>query len=246
MIFFPAIDIKDGQCVRLLYGEMDKATVFGDNPAAQAKAFLDDGAKWLHIVDLNGAFSGKSVNGDAISAIIKTVDIPLQLGGGIRTMADMEYWLDRGVSRVILGTVAVRNPDLVREACREFPGRIALGIDSKDGFVAVEGWAEVSEMKAIDLAKRFEDAGAAVIIATDIARDGAMQGPNTEHTLEMAKSVRTPVIASGGVSSMDDIRALKKVGDGLLEGVISGRAVYDGRVDVKTAQAILSEGGAPC
>jgi len=240
MIFFPAIDIKDGQCVRLLYGEMDKATVFGDNPAFQGKEFVNSGAQWLHMVDLNGAFSGKSVNTAAIREVIKKIDIPVQLGGGIRTMDDIEGWLDKGITRVILGTVAVRDPELVIEACRKFPHQIALGIDSKNGFVAVEGWAEVSKMNAIDLAKRFEDAGAAVIIATDIARDGAMQGPNIEHTLEMANAVSTPVIASGGVSSMEDIRALKKVGEGLLEGVISGRAIYDGAIDVKSAQAILS------
>jgi len=240
MIFFPAIDIKNGECVRLLYGEMDKATVFGDNPAAQAKEFVNAGAKWLHMVDLNGAFSGKSVNAAAICGVISAIDIPVQLGGGIRTMADIEHWLENGITRVILGTVAVRDPELVIKACRKYPNQIALGIDSKNGFVAVEGWAEVSEMRAIDLAKRFEDAGAAVIIATDIARDGAMQGPNLEHTLQMANAVSTPVIASGGVSSMDDLRALKKAGRGLLEGVISGRAVYDGAIDVKQAQILLS------
>jgi len=245
MIFFPAIDLKDGQCVRLLRGEMDAATVFNDDPGAQAAAFEAQGCRWLHVVDLNGAFAGKPVNADAVQAILSAVSVPVQLGGGIRDMKTIAFWLDAGIRRTILGTVAVRDPDLVRQACREFPGRIALGIDAKDGRVAVEGWAEVSELAALELAKRFEDAGAAAIIYTDISRDGAMQGANVAATVELARAVSIPVIASGGVATMDDLAALAKDGAGLLEGVISGRAVYDGAIDVHAATAFL-EGGQPC
>jgi phosphoribosylformimino-5-aminoimidazole carboxamide ribotide isomerase len=242
MIFFPAIDLKDGQCVRLLRGDMDQATVFGDDPVAQARTFADAGCRWLHVVDLNGAFAGHPVNGDAVGAILDAVDIPLQLGGGIRDLATVEAWLDRGVRRVILGTVAVRDPDLVREACRLHPGRVAVGIDARDGLVAVEGWAETSEMTALDLALRFYNDTATTEIYTDIGRDGAMVGPNIEATTDLARTIATPVIASGGVSSMDDLRALRAAGGDVLEGVISGRAVYDGRIDPAAAVALLAAG----
>ncbi|MBL6932955.1 MAG: 1-(5-phosphoribosyl)-5-[(5-phosphoribosylamino)methylideneamino]imidazole-4-carboxamide isomerase [Rhodospirillales bacterium] len=239
MIFFPAIDLKDGQCVRLLRGEMDKATVFNDDAGAQGKAFADAGCEWLHVVDLNGAFEGKPVNGAAVKSILDAIHIPAQLGGGIRDMDTIAYWLNAGIARVILGTVALRNPDLVRAACKEFPDQVAVGIDARDGFVAVEGWAEVSEMKAFDLAAQFEDAGVAAIIYTDIARDGAMQGPNVEATIKLAASISTPVIASGGVASMADLQALKEAGGDLLEGVISGRAVYDGEIEPGEASRFL-------
>ena len=239
MILFPAIDLKDGQCVRLIKGEMDQATVFNDSPAAQAKAFQTQGFEYLHIVDLNGAFAGEPVNGAAVDAILDTITIPAQLGGGIRDMATIEMWLEKGIKRVILGTVAVKNPDLVIEACQAFPGQIAVGIDAKDGFVAVEGWAEVSELSAIDLAKKFEDAGVAAIIYTDIARDGILAGLNLPATVELAKAVSIPVIASGGLASIDDIHALTKQENALLEGAISGRALYDGRLDPEEALKVL-------
>ena len=239
MIFFPAIDLKDGQCVRLLRGEMDQATVFSDNPGAQARAFADAGCDWLHVVDLNGAFAGRPVNAAAVEDILANIHIPLQLGGGIRDMETIDFWLGKGVRRVILGTVALRDPDLVRRACDKHPGRVAVGIDAKDGRVAVEGWAEVSDMTAFDLADAFEDCGVAAIIHTDIARDGAMEGPNVDATIQLAVAISTPVIASGGVSSFDDLRALKAAAAGRLEGVISGRAVYDGRIDPAAAAALL-------
>ena len=235
MIFFPAIDIKDGQCVRLYQGDMEKVTVFGDDPAGQARGFADAGAEWLHVVDLNGAIAGRPLNADAVSGILDAIDIPVQLGGGIRDRETIDFWLDGGVARVILGTAAVRKPELVKEACGDRPGRVAVGIDAKDGMVAVEGWTELAEITALDLAKRFEDSGAAAIIYTDIARDGAMKGPNVEATVELAKAVSIPVILSGGVSSMGDLEAAKAAGDGLLEGVISGRALYDGRIDLAAA-----------
>ena len=241
MIFFPAIDLKDGQCVRLYQGEMARATVFSDSPATQARKFQDAGCEWLHLVDLNGAFEGKPVNGEAVTAIMKVLTIPVQLGGGIRTMATIEDWLARGVSRVILGTVALRDPDLVMAACKQHPGRIAVGIDAKEGKVAVQGWAEVSDMTSLDLARRFEDAGVAALIFTDIGRDGVMQGPNVDATLALARAVSIPVIASGGVSSMDDLKVLRQRGAGLLEGVISGRAVYDGKIDLPEAVRLLKE-----
>jgi phosphoribosylformimino-5-aminoimidazole carboxamide ribotide isomerase len=241
MIFFPAIDLKDGNCVRLYQGDMDRATVFSDDPAAQARAFQDAGCEWVHLVDLNGAFEGRPVNGGAVNGILDALDIPVQLGGGIRTMATIDDWLARGVRRVILGTVALTDPDLVKAACKAHPGRVAVGIDARDGRVAVEGWAEVSELTALELAKRFEDAGVAAIIFTDIGRDGVMQGPNLRATLDLARAVSIPVIASGGVSSMADLEDLKAQGGGLLEGVISGRAVYDGKIDLPAAVKLLKD-----
>ena len=245
LILFPAIDLKDGQCVRLKLGEMDQATVFNDNPAAQALEFETQGFKYLHMVDLNGAFEGSPVNGAAVEAILGAVNMPVQLGGGIRDIKTIEMWLDKGIARVILGTIAVRDPGLVREACAKFPGRVAVGIDARDGFVAVEGWAEVSEVTAIDLAKQFEDAGVAAIIYTDIARDGILTGLNLASTVEMARSVSIPVIASGGLASIADIEALMQPENALLEGAISGRALYDGRLDPAEALALIAtrEGG---
>ncbi|MGB0681277.1 MAG: 1-(5-phosphoribosyl)-5-[(5-phosphoribosylamino)methylideneamino]imidazole-4-carboxamide isomerase [Magnetovibrionaceae bacterium] len=240
MILFPAIDLKDGQCVRLLLGEMDQATVFNDNPGDQAKSFQDAGAEWIHVVDLNGAFEGKPVNAEAVKAILDSVDVPVQLGGGIRDMETIRTWLELGVRRVILGTVAVKNPDLVREACATFPGRVAVGIDARGGMVAVEGWAETSTLTPLQLARAFEDAGVAAIIYTDIDRDGALTGPNVEATVALADAIGIPVIASGGVSSPDDLRDLVKAGGTRLEGVISGRALYDGRIDVGQAMRILN------
>ncbi len=240
MIFFPAIDLKAGQCVRLVHGDMEQATVFNDDPAAQARAFADAGCTWLHMVDLDGAFAGRPENADAVSAVLDAVDIKVQLGGGIRDMKTIENWLERGLARVILGTVAVRDPDLVVEACKAFPGRVALGIDARDGFVAVQGWAEATELRTEALAKRFEDAGAAALIFTDIGRDGAMQGPNLDATLALADAVDIPVILSGGVSSMADLEAVRTRG-GRLAGVISGRAVYDGRIDPAQAVQLLAE-----
>ncbi len=239
MIFLPAIDLKDGQCVRLVKGEMDQATVFGDDPGAQARLFAEAGCTWLHVVDLNGAFEGRPVNGGAVDAILAATDMSIELGGGIRDLATIKMWLDKGVARVILGTVALKNPDLVRLACRDFPGRIAVGIDARDDFVAVEGWVQTSEITVLDLAKKFEDSGVAAVIYTDIERDGAMQGPNIEATIALAKSVTIPIIASGGVSSMADLRVLQDAGGDLLEGAISGRAVYDGRINVSAAVELL-------
>jgi phosphoribosylformimino-5-aminoimidazole carboxamide ribotide isomerase len=241
MILYPAIDLKDGQCVRLLRGEMDAATVFNDDPAAQARAFQAAGCEWVHLVDLNGAFAGAPVNGAAVEAILGAITIPAQLGGGIRDMATIEGWLTKGLHRVILGTVAVRDPGLVRQAAKAFPEQVAVGIDARKGLVAVEGWAETTDLTALDLARKFEDAGVAAIIYTDIDRDGAMQGPNIEATAALANAVSIPVIASGGVSSMADLTALKNCG-ARLNGVISGRALYDGRIDPAAAAALL---GAP-
>lgn len=245
MIFFPAIDLKDGQCVRLRQGDMDQATVFSDDPAGQAAQFKKDGCEWLHVVDLNGAFAGRPVNAEAVDGIVSAVQLPIQLGGGIRDLETISIWLERGVARVILGTVAVCDPELVREACKNYPGRVVLGIDARAGRVAVEGWAEVSELTALDLARRFEDAGAAAIVYTDIERDGVMGGPNVNATVALARAVSIPVIASGGVSSLDDLRALKDAGGDVLEGVISGRALYDGRLQVRDAVALLQADG-PC
>ena len=239
MILYPAIDLKDGQCVRLVRGEMDQATVFNDDPAAQARAFQEAGCEWIHLVDLNGAFAGAPVNGAAVEAILSTITVPAQLGGGIRDMATIEMWLGKGLARVILGTIAVRDPDLVRQAAAAFPGQVAVGIDARGGMVAVEGWAETTDITSLDLAAKFEDAGVAAIIYTDIDRDGAMGGPNVEATAALAKAVSIPVIASGGVSSMTDLQALKDCG-APLDGVISGRALYDGRIDPVAALTLLS------
>lgn len=239
MILFPAIDVKDGQCVRLKLGDMEQATVYNTDPGAQARAFEDQGFEWLHVVDLNGAFAGESVNGAAVDAILKATKNPVQLGGGIRSLAHIESWLDRGLSRVILGTIAVRDPALVIEACRRFPGKIAVGIDAKGGKVAVEGWAEASELGVIELAKKFEGAGVSAIIYTDIDRDGILTGINWESTLSLADAVSIPVIASGGLASMDDIRRMLQPDAAKLEGAITGRALYDGRIDPAEALALI-------
>ena len=237
MILYPAIDLKDGQCVRLIRGDMGQATVFGDDPAAQAAAFVEAGCQWLHLVDLNGAFAGHPVNAAAVEAILACVPVPCQLGGGIRDMATIAMWLDRGLARVILGTVAVENPALVREAARAFPGMVAVGIDARGGFVATRGWAEETRVTAVDLARSYEDAGVAAIIYTDIDRDGAMQGPNIEATATLARAVTIPVIASGGVSRLADLTALRDTG--VIAGAISGRALYDGAIDLAEALRIL-------
>ena len=238
MILYPAIDLKAGRCVRLVRGVMSEATVFNDDPAAQARVFAAAGCRWLHVVDLDGAFAGKPMNRASVEAILATVAIPVQLGGGIRDLATLEAWLGKGVRRVILGTAALRNPALVKEACRLFPGRVAVGIDARAGRVAVEGWAETSEITALDLALRFEDAGVAAIIFTDIERDGMMQGANIGETAALARRLKTPVIASGGVTSLDELRALKAHERDGIGGAILGRALYDGRVDLKAALEI--------
>ena len=238
MILYPAIDLKDGQCVRLLRGEMDKATVFSGDPAGQAAAFEAAGCEWLHLVDLNGAFAGQPVNAAAVEAILARVSVPCQLGGGIRDMATIEAWLTKGLSRVILGTVAVENPALVREAATAFPGKIAVGIDARGGRVATKGWAEETDITVTDLARSFEDAGVAAIIYTDIDRDGAMGGPDVDATAALARAVHIPVIASGGVSSLADLIALRDCG-APLNGAISGRALYDGAIDLPKALAEL-------
>ncbi|MBA4325710.1 MAG: 1-(5-phosphoribosyl)-5-((5-phosphoribosylamino)methylideneamino)imidazole-4-carboxamide isomerase [Rhodobacter sp.] len=238
MILYPAIDLKDGQCVRLLRGEMDAATVFGDDPAAQALTFQDAGCEWLHLVDLNGAFAGQPVNAAAVEAILRAVKVPAQLGGGIRDMATIAMWLDKGLSRVILGTVAVENPALVREAAKAFPGKVAVGIDARKGRVATKGWATETDVMVTDLARSFQDAGVAAIIYTDIDRDGAMQGPNIEATEALARAVAIPVIASGGVSRIEDLIALRDTG--VIAGAISGRALYDGAIDLAHALRVLA------
>lgn len=237
MILYPAIDLKDGQCVRLLRGDMQAATVFGDDPAAQAAAFEAAGCDWLHLVDLNGAFAGAPVNEAAVAAILACVTVPCQLGGGIRDLGTIERWLKRGIARVILGTAAVENPDLVRAAARAFPGQVAVGIDARAGRVATKGWATETDLSASDLARRFEDAGVAALIYTDIDRDGAMGGPNVAATEALARAVTIPVIASGGVSSLADLIALRDTG--VIAGAISGRALYDGAVDLAAAIAEL-------
>ena len=242
MIVFPAIDLKDGQAVRLVRGAMESATVFNDDPAAQARSFEQLGFDYLHVVDLNGAFEGEPVNAKAVGGILQTLSIPVQLGGGIRSMAQIETWLNEGITRVILGTVAVRDPQLVRDAARNFPGRIAVGIDARDGMVAIEGWAETSELTAIELAKRFEDAGVAVIIYTDIARDGVLAGLNLDATLALAREVSVPVIASGGLAGIEDVKHLLQGKYAILEGAIAGRALYDGRLDAAEALALLKSG----
>ena len=237
MILYPAIDLKDGAAVRLVHGEMDSATVFNDDPAAQARSFVDAGCEWLHLVDLNGAFAGTPVNAAPVEAILKACDVPAQLGGGIRDMATIEAWLDKGLARVILGTVAVEDPDLVRMAARAFPGQVAVGIDARGGRVATKGWAEETDVDATDLARSFEDAGVAAIIYTDINRDGAMGGPNVAATEALARAVDIPVFASGGVSSLDDLTRLKTTG--VIAGAISGRALYDGAIDLSAALMAL-------
>lgn len=238
VILFPAIDLKDGKCVRLKRGAMEDATMFNDDPADQAARFEAMGFAWLHCVDLNGAFEGRSANADAIKAIRARIKLPIQLGGGIRDRAGIDAWLEAGISRVILGTAALRNPALVKDAAKAHPGKIAVGIDARDGKVAVEGWAETSEMTTLDLARRFEDAGVAAIIFTDIARDGMLQGVNAEATAQLANSVRVPVIASGGVAGIGDIEALKATQEANILGVVIGRALYDRRLDPSAALAL--------
>ena len=238
---YPAIDLKDGVCVRLRRGSMEDATVYAEDPAAQARAWQQAGFDWLHVVDLNGAFEGKPVNGKAVEDIFNAVHISIQLGGGIRDLDTIVTWLEKGVDRVILGTAAVRDPALVREAARDFPGCIAVGIDARDGKVAIEGWAEQSEMTAMDLARRFEDAGVAAIVHTDIARDGVLEGLNLDATAELARAVTIPVIASGGLSGIEDVKRLLEPRYAMLEGAIAGRALYDGRLDPRAALALLKE-----
>ena len=240
MILFPAIDLKDGQCVRLKLGDMAQATVFNDNPAAQAKSFEQQGFEWLHLVDLNGAFEGRPVNGKAVEAILKAISIPVQLGGGIRDLATIEHWLSRGITRVILGTLALRSPKIVVDACKKFPGKIVVGIDAKAGRVAVEGWGESSSLTTVELAQCFEDAGVAAIVFTDIDRDGILKGINFEKTLELANSVNIPVIASGGLASIKDVQRLLEPDCAILEGAISGRAIYDGRLNSAEALALIN------
>jgi phosphoribosylformimino-5-aminoimidazole carboxamide ribotide isomerase len=241
VILFPAIDLKDGVAVRLQQGDMARATVFHRDPAAQAHEFETQGFEYLHIVDLDGAFAGKPVNAQVVDRILETVAIPAQLGGGVRDMATIEAWLSKGITRVIIGTAAVRNPALVREAAREFPGRVAVGLDARDGKVAVEGWAATSELTALEIAKRFEDAGVAAIVYTDIARDGLLQGLNLDATIALAEAISIPVVASGGLASIDDIRALLEPRAGKLEGAIAGRALYDGRLDAAEALGLIAE-----
>ena len=239
MILFPAIDLKNGEAVRLQQGDMARATVFNRDPAAQAKTFVRQGFEYLHIVDLDGAFAGKPINAAAVEGILDAVKIPVQLGGGIRDRATIEGWLGRGVTRVIIGTAAVRNPTLVKEAARAFPGRVAVGLDARDGKVAVEGWAETSELSALDIAQRFEDAGVAAIVYTDVTRDGMLKGLNIDATIALADAVSLPVIASGGLASLDDVRALLAPRGKKLEGAIAGRALYDGRLDAAAALAMI-------
>jgi phosphoribosylformimino-5-aminoimidazole carboxamide ribotide isomerase len=239
VILFPAIDLKDGKCVRLKLGDMAAATVFNEDPAAQAKLFENQGFRYLHLVDLDGAFAGRPVNASAVATILQAVTIPVQLGGGIRNLAAIERWLDKGVSRVILGTVAVRDPELVRQACRRFPGRIAVGIDAKGGKVAVEGWAITSELSALDLARRCEDAGVAAIVYTDIARDGVLKGLNLEATAALARETSIPIVASGGLAGIEDVEALLRPEHAVLQGAIAGRALYDGRLDARAALELI-------
>ena len=239
LTIYPAIDLKDGSCVRLRRGEMDRATVYADNPAAQAVAWRDAGFSWLHVVDLNGAFAGQPVNAQAVMGILGAVDIPVQLGGGIRDLNTVEAWLDKGIARVIIGTAAVRDPQLVKSAARKYPGRVAVGLDAREGKVAVEGWAETSQVTALEIAQRFEDAGVAAIIFTDIARDGLLKGLNLDATIELAERISIPVIASGGFASLDDVKALLAPRAKKLAGAIAGRALYDGRLDPAAALALI-------
>ena len=243
MILFPAIDLKDGQCVRLVQGDMTRATIFNADPAAQARAFVAQGFDYLHVVDLDGAFAGKPMNAEAVRGLLAGLTVKLQLGGGIRDMKTVRGWLESGVTRVIIGTAAVRDPDFVREAARVYPGRIAVGVDARDGVVAIEGWAKTSGMSALDLARRFQDAGVAAIIYTDIARDGALAGLNIESTIALANELEIPVIASGGLASIEDIRRLTEPDCARLAGAIVGRALYDGRLDAHAALAVLHAGG---
>lgn len=235
MILFPAIDLKDGRCVRLQRGLMESATVFNDDPAAQARAFADAGFKWLHCVDLNGAFDGRSVNAEAVKAIRAAIDLPIQLGGGIRDMKGVAAWLEAGITRVILGTVALTNPALVKEAARAFPGKIVVGADAKGGRIATQGWAETTDLTPEELAERFEDAGVAAVLFTDVDRDGLLQGVNVPATARLARHIGIPVIASGGVSGIEDIKALVCAKEPNIEGVVIGRALYDGRIDTVEA-----------
>jgi phosphoribosylformimino-5-aminoimidazole carboxamide ribotide isomerase len=240
VILYPAIDLKDGRAVRLVRGELSAATIFNDDPAAQARIFADAGCRWLHLVDLDGAFAGKPMNAASVDAILAAVSIPVQLGGGIRDLATIEAWLGKGIARVILGTAALTNPALVSESCRKFPGKIAIGIDARGGKVAVEGWSKTSEMTALELARRVEGAGAAAIIFTDIERDGALVGVNVEATAALAQALKTPVIASGGVAGLTDVQALKKHESEGVAGAILGRALYDGRIELKAALALAA------
>jgi phosphoribosylformimino-5-aminoimidazole carboxamide ribotide isomerase len=244
VILYPAIDLKDGQCVRLLQGDMARATVFNDDPAAQAAGFAAQGFAWIHVVDLNGAFAGRAVNENAVRAILAAVRVPVQLGGGIRSLEQARFWIEAGIARIVLGTAAVKNPAFVREAAKAFPGQVAVGIDAKGGFVAVEGWGETSSMHAQDLARRFEDAGIAAIIYTDIGRDGMLSGLNIAETEALARCVTIPVIASGGLRDMDDIRAILAT-NGLIKGAIAGRALYDGRLDAQAALALIAAAQTP-
>jgi len=239
VILFPAIDLKEGRCVRLIQGDMAQATVFSDSPADQAASFEAQGFEWLHIVDLDGAFAGKPVNAEAVRAIVKRIKLPIQLGGGIRDIRTVEGWLEAGIRRVIIGTAAVKDPSFVREAARRFPGQVAVGIDARDGRVAVDGWASLSEMSAEELGLRFQDAGVAAIIYTDISRDGLLKGLNIESTLALANALTIPVIASGGLASIEDIQRLTQPDCAVLEGAISGRALYDGRLDPTEALALI-------
>ena len=235
-IFYPAIDLKDGNCVRLVQGDLERKTIFNDDPAGQAKIFENAGFEWLHIVDLDGAFSGKSVNEESVKSIINKTKLPIQLGGGLRDLRSISNWIDYGVSRVILGTVALNNPNLVKEACKYFPGKIAVGIDARNGFVATEGWSKISKIKDIDLARKFEDCGVSVIIHTDIARDGLLGGPNIEESVNLSKRVNVPIIISGGVGSINDLNYAREKAKNTrnLNGIIIGRALYDGRVKINS------------
>ncbi len=243
MILYPAIDLKDGACVRLEQGDMRRATVFNRDPAAQAHMFESQGFRYLHLVDLDGAFAGRPMNAEAVARILAAVSVPVQLGGGIRDIATIEAWLAKGVARVIIGTAAVRDPDLVREAARKFPARVAVGLDARDGKVAVEGWAETSQLSALDVARRFEDAGVAAVIYTDIARDGLLKGLNLDGTIALADALAIPVIASGGLASLDDVRALLEPRAARLGGAIAGRALYDGRLNPAAALALITAHG---
>jgi phosphoribosylformimino-5-aminoimidazole carboxamide ribotide isomerase len=245
VILFPAIDLKDGACVRLVRGDMASATVFNRDPVAQARHFADFGFRWLHVVDLDGAFAGRSLNGAAVTAIRNAVDLRLQLGGGIRSRAAIDHWLTLGIDRIVVGTAALRDPGLVREAAADYPGRIVVGIDARDGHVAVEGWAETTDLGVIELARCYEDCGVAAIVYTDIARDGALVGVDADAVAVVARQIRVPLIASGGVSSLDDIAALKARKPAGISGIICGRALYDGRIDPVAALRLLSE-APPC